>query len=159
MTFRARVAAGVLLRSCWRRLELRQPNLRRLLFEHDGNFHAEFYIFDIAADHIRDHAWPFFEIDPGDDIGDVGFKGLRCRAADHLTDDCKGIDFTLAAHRRPLDALATALEARRPWRPDPSATILATLHDKFLLRRGVPEGFSLGGNSRQRLAEVYFGHR
>src|SRR5262249_46082017 len=120
----------------------RQPNLRRLLFEHGRNFHAEFYIFDTAADHIRDHAWPFFEIDPGDDIGDIGFKGLRCRAADHLTDDCKGIDFTLAAHRRPLDALATALEARRPWRPDPSATILATLHDKFLLRRGVPEGLA-----------------
>src|SRR4029077_15235870 len=66
------------------RFELRQPDFRRLLFKHDGDFHAELYIFDAAAHHIRDHARAIFEVDPGNDIGNIGFKGFGCRATDHL---------------------------------------------------------------------------
>ncbi len=67
------------------RFEFRQPDVRRLLFKEDGNFHAELYIFDAAADHVADHARTFFEIDPGNDIGNIWFKGFGCRATDHLT--------------------------------------------------------------------------
>src|SRR6266850_4951890 len=131
------------------RLELRQPDFRSGLLEYDRNFHAELHVFNRTLHDVRDHARPFVEIDPGDNVGDIRLEGFGGGTADDLPNDGERINLAFAARRLPFDFLATAFVARRARRPNPSATILTALNYEFLLRGGVPEGFSFRSNSRQ----------
>src|SRR5438132_14344614 len=140
-------------------LELRQPNVLRCLFERDRDFHAEFDLFDGAVDHVGDESRTFVEIDPSDNVGDVGLEGFRGGAADDLPNHSERINLALAAHRRPFDPFAATLVARRTRRPHPSATILTALNYEFLLRGGVPERLRFRGDRRQWFSDVDFSHR
>src|SRR4030095_7332941 len=105
---------------------------------------------------MRDHAWALFEVDPGNDVRHVGFEGLGGGATGDLADDGERINFTFAAHGRPIEAIAAAFVAPRTARPHPGATGLAAPSPRFLLRRRIPKRFSCGGDCRERFFEYPF---
>ena len=59
------------------RLELRQPDLRRGLLECDRNFHAKLHAIRRTLNDVGNQARTFVEIDPGNDVGNVGLEGFR----------------------------------------------------------------------------------
>jgi hypothetical protein len=95
----------------FRRPKFWKPDLRRLLFERDGNFHAELNGFDRASDDVGDQPWAFVKIDPGYDIGDIRFESLRSSAAHYLANHSERIDFTFSTHLGPFEAFAAAFVA------------------------------------------------